>query len=569
MFGTIRRHQTWLWVIIIIVIVISFVIYFSPDARWGFRGRGQGDIGTIDGRPVTVQEYHQAARETRLLYLANTGKWPDNDERARQMGFDIENESMMRLIRLAKVKQENIKVSDETVGTVAQMIVHRLLGPKGTLDILVREILAPQGYTEGDFERFIRNDAAMQQLVSVAGLAGTLVPPREVEASYREEHEEIALDGVFFNVSNYLSGVNVTETNVLAWYSNSMALFRVPEKMSVSYVEFSYSNFFAEVDKKFAEITNLNAQLEQMYLSRDTNSFKDEQGLVLSKAAALEKIKKDEREKGAAALANRKANDFAGELYDAKDHTVAGFEKFAASKGFQARTSEPFDEVDGPQDLKVPEAFARAAFALTNQEEAVSFQVAPGEAAAYVFAAKTRIPSYNPKYEDIRAKVVERYRLAEAQKMVRFAGLNFHSRLTNGLAQGKAFAQLVTESNLKLTPLPPVSRSVRELPDLPEGVYLPQLKNVAFSLQPGKASPYIPSLNGGYIIYLRTKLPIVEEKMRADLKEYAASMRMQRQNEAFGLWFRKQTERVDLPLTRQQQQAKAAAGKAGPKPSAK
>lgn len=548
MFGTFRKHQTWLWAIIIVVIVISFVIYFDPSARWSGQGRMRSELGTIDGQPVTIHDYQQAQRETRLLYFLNFQKWPEADtEHARQMNFDVENEAYMRLIRLAKVKQEKIQISDEAVAQLAQ----RILGPKIPLDTFVKEALLPAGVTEQDFERFLRNDAAIQQLGMVAGLPGKLVPPREIEAGYREDHEEVALDAVIFSVSNYLSSVSVTESNLLQWYSNNASLFRVPEKARVSYVEFARSNYFAEADKQLAEITNLNFQIEQAYAKQDPSAFKDSDGKVLSKEAAIQKIKDNDRNARAMRQAMRLANDFAGEFYDQPSHTLTNFESFAAKKGIKVRVSEPFDEVEGPQELKVGEDFARTAFALTNKDEAVAFKPAQGEEGFYVYALKEIIPSMNPSFTDIRAKVVERYRFAEAQKLVRMAGYNFQFRLTNGLAQGKTFMQAVTESSLKATSLPPISRATRQPPEQwPDNLYLPQVKNVAFGLQDGKASPYVPTMDGGFVLYLRSRMPISETRLKSELAEYAGAIRAQRQNEAFGLWFRRAAERADLPINR-------------------
>ncbi|MCX6903751.1 MAG: SurA N-terminal domain-containing protein, partial [Verrucomicrobia bacterium] len=560
-----RRHQTWLWMVIIVVIVISFVIYFSPDAKWGAHGRGTAQLGTIDGQPVTMQEYWQANRETRLLYFLNFQKWPENDERARQMGFELENETYMRLLRLAKVKEEKIKVNDETVG----LLVQRLLGPKMPLDTFVKEVLLPNRISEADFERFLRNDAAIQQLGAVAGLPGRLIPPRDLEATYREEHEELALEGVFLMVSNYLSNVTVTDSNVLQWYTNNMALFRVPEKVRVSYVDFNRSNFWPEVEKKFAEITNLNYQLEQIYL-KDPSVFKDESGKPLTKEAGVQKIRETERNKAAMVLAARKANEFASKLYDETNHTAGAFEKYAAAQGYLSRVSQPFDESEAPPDLKVGEAFVRIAFTLTNKEEAIGFQPAEGEEGFFVLAMKEQIPSSNPAFESIRNKVVERYRLAEAQKLVRQNGYTFSMTVSNALAQGKTFAAAATEAGLKSVPLPPISRALRQAPELPESVSLPQLKNVAFRLQVGESSSFLPTMDGGFILYLRSKLPFNEAKMKDDLVEYASTMRAQRQNEAFGLWFRKQAERADLPINRSKQggqgAAKTPAGRPGGAP---
>jgi hypothetical protein len=569
MFGTIRRHQTWLWAIIIVVIIISFVFLFSPDVGWGKAGRTERNpFGTIDGKAVTEQEFRQSGSDVRMLYFFRNGKWPEQDERARQTEFDVNQQALQRLIWLAKVREEKIRASDEAVGLLAQ----RLLGPKTPVDAFVKEYLQPGGISELGFERFLRNQAAIEQLAPVAGLSGQLIPPREIESLYREEHEELELQAIFLFVSNYLANVTVSEPALLQWYTNNMSSFRIPEKVRVSYVDLNSTNFLAEADKEQAGVTNLSAAVEQVYLKQGAEAFKDESGKTLSKEEALKKIKDLDRHQRAMKAAYRKAIEFASKLYDEKDHRVEGFEKFAAAQGLPTRVSAPFDELDGPTDLKVPETFSRLAFALTNKEEAVAFQPVEGENSFYVVAFKERIPSSSPSLESIRPKVVERYRLIEAQKLLRQAALSFQVKLTDGLTQGKTFAVLATEAGFKVVSLPPLARVTRELPDLPENISLPQVKNVAFSLQPGKASSYMPapSMDGGYFLFLRGKLPIKETEMKKNLPEYAASMRLQRQNEAFGMWLEAAQKRsgADLPLDRNSRQGAPTRGKPpGSKPA--
>ena len=72
MFGTIRRHQNWLWVVIIAIIVISFVVFFSPDVNLG-GGRGgqsQGQHGTINGQPITDKDFYPAYHEARVNHFS-------------------------------------------------------------------------------------------------------------------------------------------------------------------------------------------------------------------------------------------------------------------------------------------------------------------------------------------------------------------------------------------------------------------------------------------------------------------------------------------------------------------
>ena len=545
MFGTIRRHQTWLWAVIITITIFTFVVWFSPDSRWTHGNRQAGGIGVIDGRPITQLQYSQAHAEVRLLYFLNFQKWPEKDPRASQMGFDVENESLTRLVRLAKAREEKIAVSDEAVG----MLARRILGPNMNLDAFAREFLLPNGLTPDDFERFLRNDAAIQQLGGAAGVAGKLVTPREAEVAYREQHEELAVDAVFFSVSNYLANVTVSNALVQAWYSNNMYMFRIPERVTVSYVEFGRSNFLAEVDGDLAKITNYAKIAEEYYDKQGTNTFKDDNGKLLGREAALAKIKQDDRDKRAMSLAFRKASLFANELYD-KQHTLAAFEAAVTNQGLKPQITLPFDETDGPTNLNVAAGLASAAFKLTK-DEPISFKPVLGENGCYVFALKDRIPSQDPPYTAIEAKVNAEYRHFQALNLMRQSGMAFYMLLTNGLAQGKTFSALALEANQKVTSLPPLSRSTESLPEtLPLKLNPRQLINYAFSLQPRKASSYVPAPpDGGFILYVRDRLPLDETKMKSDLPAFAASLRQARQNEAFGLWFRKVMERYQsLPF---------------------
>ena len=73
MIGTLRKHSQWLWAIIIVVVIISFVVFFSPDARLG-RGAGEADYGTLYGEPVKRDALLQAYADARLGYFLSTGQ---------------------------------------------------------------------------------------------------------------------------------------------------------------------------------------------------------------------------------------------------------------------------------------------------------------------------------------------------------------------------------------------------------------------------------------------------------------------------------------------------------------
>ena len=80
-----------------------------------------------------------------------------------------------------------------------------------------------------------------------------------------------------------------------------------------------------------------------------------------------------------------------------------------------------------------------------------------------------------------------------------------------------------------------------------------RLKSTMLSLEAGKVSTYMPNPpEGGFVVYVRGKLPIDEARLKAELPKFLAELRYQKQNEIFNQWFRKEVEQAKLPLPSRQ-----------------
>src|SRR6516162_7965787 len=104
MFGTIRKHQTWLWAVIITLTVISFVIYFSPYSKMNSGGgRSSDNLGSINGQKVTRQQYVNASREVNLHFFLTSTHWMDEDR--KRSDIEIEREVYNWLLLTQKQEQ--------------------------------------------------------------------------------------------------------------------------------------------------------------------------------------------------------------------------------------------------------------------------------------------------------------------------------------------------------------------------------------------------------------------------------------------------------------------------------
>src|SRR3974390_560916 len=120
MFGTIRKHQTWLWAVIITLTIISFVIFFSPYSRMNSGARRAGNYGSINGQRVTEQQYLNAYRDVDLAHFLTSGRWMHDDRKDTR--YDPEREVYQWLLLLQKQEQLGIHVGDDAAALAAQQM---------------------------------------------------------------------------------------------------------------------------------------------------------------------------------------------------------------------------------------------------------------------------------------------------------------------------------------------------------------------------------------------------------------------------------------------------------------
>ena len=537
MFGTIRRHQNWLWIVIIIVIIISFVVFFSPDAK--FRGREDTDFGSINGRKLTLVELQEARKDLMLLSRFNTGDWPKSDTFR-------DNEVKQRVLMLDLARQFGIQISDDAVAEqIGGIFKDRASGAfnKNAYSQFVEQILPTARLGEADLHRFLRHELQRHQLALVAGLSGRLVSKSAVEPLFRREHEEFATEAVFFNFSNYLASVTITTNGLNTFFTNGLSFYRIPERAVVSYIHFAPSNYFSEVDATFAKDTNLTAVIESIYKTNGVSAYQDDAGKDLSPDAAKKKIRDDLRDRAGLEIAGKRATEVANELFGMQPIAAANLQKIAATKGLAVKVTEPFTESEGPKGIKAF-SFPRAAFRLTEAEPLD--QPVTGSDGVYLMAFKARVPSEAPTLASVQAKVTEDYRKTQAQEMARTNATSFGRSVGLALALGKSFTVAATEAKLEAVVLPNFSLSTEALDKFEERVSLPMIKDHASRLTAGQTSNFIPTREGGMILYLKARVPVSDEKLTAELPAFFERVCESRENYAFSDWFSQQLQASGL-----------------------
>ena len=536
MIGTIRKHSKWLWFVIIVATVISFVFWGASPSRMG-RGAGDyagGNLGSIYGHKVTPDAYRSAQAGFYLSYWLRSGEWPDKSQNF--VAADLAREIYVRLMLIQKADDLGIYVSDDEAATEATGML-RSIGRNGQavpLSEFVRQVLQPKGLTADDFKDFVRQTLVLQQLQQAVGLTGDLVTPQEVATAYQRDHQEFSAQIVFFSASNYVSSVAVAPAAVAQFYTNYLAEYRLPDRVQVSYVEFEVTNYLAQARAEWAR-TNFE-ELVTAYSRQVGENYKNSK----SPAEVKEKIREELIRDRAANDAHKDANEFAAGVFNQDPARPENLAAAARQKGLPVHVTAPFAAELGPEEFIAPPGFTKAAFALTA-DEPFAGPIA-GPAAMYVLAYAKRLPSEIPPLDQIHERVTQEYQLQAAALLARQAGTNFVRTLT-GMTADHGFASLCVAAGLQPQVLPAFSLSTQEMPELGEHTELNQLKQAVFTTPVGKASGFVATADGGFIVYVQSRLPIDQAKMNSELPQFSATLRRERQNEAFGQWINLEASR--------------------------
>ncbi|HVR37302.1 MAG TPA: SurA N-terminal domain-containing protein [Methylomirabilota bacterium] len=554
MFGTFRKHQSWLLVIIIGVVIVAFVLLFSPDIQWSSIA-DKGDFGSIGGEPITTEQFRNALKEAHIAYLLRTGRWPDSPE-ARQEGVDVRQDAYHRILLIRTIEEMNLEIGPEAV--VDWVRLNQPFLGQISYDQMVSQVLPTSStfrnrnsLSEEDFYRFIKHEVGISHLVSLFGLPGRLVTPQEAERLYRQQHRELATQAVLFNTTNHLDQVTNISPEVLGqFYTNRMAEYRQPERIRIRYVRFPSTNFMEEAAAELAGISDFEVRVEQEYQRRGTNAFIGPDDQPLPREEALQQIRSGEQERRALLFARRKAGEFAEDLTRGDSVQPDRIETLAGEWGLEIESAGPFDRTgDGAANL--PASVAGTAFRLSGDNPFAGPVLGPD--AAYVIGYSDRFPSEVRPLEEVLDRVREDFVANRARELARESGNAFHRSLTNRLAGGDSFADVAADAEVNVEALPPFSLTTESLPGLPPELNLSTLKNVAFGLEAGEASRFIPTINGGFVLHVREEVPVDETAMKEELEEFTARLRRSRQFAAFSDWFQYRAEQARLNIPDQEQ----------------
>lgn len=407
-----------LWGAFLVIIVFSFVIWGTKMPGAAQREREERAEGMLNGKPIPPEEFRRSYFNSRLAIGLMIGRLPPPS---------AEFEKEVRRTAWQRVAAEHQAVAlglpettdNEVRNAIESQPVFQQDGrfSEQRFAMFVRSTLGELGASELQFEDYLRQEILLEKLRMA--VANTLqVVPAEVQQTVASLSDYFRLDyAVVPADTNAGARVTIKEAQVL--FDRDPKVFTIPEKVSVSYVSFPFSNYVASATCSVDEAVNYyNEHMERFTkLVSVTNPppfgatnaapviSKQQDRIPFDevKPKIFEALKLDAARTRAADLASEFANTLAP---DRKGKCMA-LADAAKKYNLVIHTAGPFaagEPIPGVEDVP---AFSRTAFALgTNADERFSDGIR-GADGVYVLYLDQRQPTRVPVFVEVAQEALE------------------------------------------------------------------------------------------------------------------------------------------------------------------
>ena len=528
MIGSIRKHSNWLWAIIVTAVIASFVIWSDAGGGRNSFDFGGSDFGKLYGRPITRDQLLKARTAVSVDDALRGG-------RARGASADNERQVAELMVLQAKVKEMGIQVSDDAVGKYLRENFKDASTGTFNYDVFIQNLLQRTRIDESTFLEHIRQQVAIQHMVETVGAASRLVTPREVESDYRRDNERWVTKAALFSVSNRVASITAKPEELTKFYSNRIAYYRIPERSVLVYVRFDATNYIAEAESMISKEAGFTNRLEEFYKQRGAEMFRDENDKVLSKEAALRKIRDEASSQGALGLARQAAVRFNDELGALTNVTASSFAMTASKLKVPLRSTTPFRVGERIMGLETVQSLPQRVAGL-NAETPYT-EPLDGEGFVVIPMLQTKLPPEIPSFETVRERVLQDYKMDRARAATREAGEKFQATAAAGLASGKRFDDITSSEKVSVISVPEFTTAAQNVAGLDSRLNLYLVRNAATTAKSNGVSRYTESSDGGFVLYLEKKEPVSDEAVKLALPTALAEARQQRRMAVFQSWF--------------------------------
>ena len=261
MFDFVHKHKTLIQ-IVLALIFLPFA-FFGVDSYFRGTDRG-GEVGSVDGRAITQQEYAQALQERQAaLQRMIGGSVPPGLLDSPEVRNAVVDGIVRQRLLIERAVAAGILIGD---GQLQQVISEQQAFQENGKFSNTRyvELLKRQNMTPVAFENGLRRDLMVER-VTDAYRSSAIVPNSVAERLLRINAQQREVSQRAIEPQQFLSEVKLADDAVKQYYESHQDEFKIPERARVEYVVLSLDNAAAQTDISADEIKQFYEQNPKQY----------------------------------------------------------------------------------------------------------------------------------------------------------------------------------------------------------------------------------------------------------------------------------------------------------------
>ncbi|MFH0909322.1 MAG: SurA N-terminal domain-containing protein [bacterium] len=262
-----------LWAGFLIVVVFSFVIWGTQVPEQNRQAAEANAPGKLNGKPVDPAMFRAAYMNTYLAVIMAVGRpiniTPDIDEQ-------ISLAAWQRIVTIDEAKKMGLTVNDDEVfEAIRSHEGFQAEGQfnKGYYKSFVNNYLAQIGFTERQFESYIRQEILMQKMRILVNRS-VLVAPADIQRMFHSVSDTFKIEYVKLTPKLVEQDINVTREDARTFFEKDPAAFTIPDMVKVKYVRLSTIPLIPKVHVTPEDVQTYYDDHMDEYLA-DTNETAD------------------------------------------------------------------------------------------------------------------------------------------------------------------------------------------------------------------------------------------------------------------------------------------------------
>ena len=476
-------------IVVTLATIVPFVFFYS---RSDVMDKGSGShVGSIYGQDISLPAAQRGIRLGELArQLAQSDRNMADLYRALAMSANQQDPRDNFLWNNMILKHEadslGITVTDDEIFAATSALP--FFQSNGTYDsqryaAFIRNGLGPMGLSDEDFSNLIASSIRLQK---VKALLGATVAPSESEIRdyFTQVNQKTEASVVRFKTDDFLAATQVPEEDVKKLFEERKASLKTDELRKVRFVSF----ILATTDKPLTGTARANELTELQ----------------------------------------KKAEEFSVAM-TAKD---AKFDEVAAKFQATVQESPEFSVAKPPEALEGSNEIAAAAFKLTQQEPLSDVLTTPR--GYYVLQLANITPPRPLTFEEAKADLADSLKHERAQEALNLKAAEVRNKIEAAMKGGKTFAAAAQELGVKVEDFPAFSQTEPKM-DAPNAM---EVMQTASELNEGQLSTVVPGADGSLIVYVSKRLPIDENKLKADKNLFAERLAQFQRAALFQQWLK-------------------------------